>query len=380
MNLLNTEEMKWSYNDIKIIPSVISEINSRSECSPYDDNGMLPIFAAPMTSIVNENNADVFRNNGIYAIIPRSVDFNVRIEHMNKGEWVAMSLNEFEQVFVKPEPNSYNSYHKLVDIGHPKVCIDVANGHMKRIFDDVKFVKEYDKDDRCNAIIMTGNIANPETYIKCCEAKIDYVRCGIGSGSVCITSTQTAVHYPMASLINGIKYLREIYGYNHTKVIADGGIRNYDDVIKALALGADYVMIGGLFGEIVESAGHMYIKHNDEYESFNYKSYKSLHNDNGFWYGDDTYNRDMYIGKLVRSVFGMSSSYGQIALNGMKTKTSEGTIKYYEVKYTLPQWVSNMKSYMQSAMSYSNARTLDEFRENAQPIIISNNTYNSINK
>ena len=78
MSILNTKG--YSYNDLTIIPSIISNINSRSECNPFVDdiNNLLPIFTAPMASVVNEDNLDVFIKNGITPIIPRNIDIERR--------------------------------------------------------------------------------------------------------------------------------------------------------------------------------------------------------------------------------------------------------------------------------------------------------------
>ena len=65
------EKKGYSYNDLTIIPEVISNVSSRSECNCREDNDFLPIFTAPMASVVNEKNIDIFYENGINAIIPR---------------------------------------------------------------------------------------------------------------------------------------------------------------------------------------------------------------------------------------------------------------------------------------------------------------------
>ena len=181
-------------------------------------------------------------------------DYNIRYEYLLKGKWVALSLSEFENIFIKND----DFLEEVTVIPH--VLIDVANGHMQHLIDICKQVKESWGD---NIVIMAGNIANPKTYIEYCDAGIDYVRCSIGSGSCCTTASNTAVHYPIASLIDEINTIKESRKHTYesaydkfcTKVIADGGIRNFSDVVKALALGADYVMVGGLFASFIESAG-----------------------------------------------------------------------------------------------------------------------------
>ena len=69
------KEIGYAYNDITLVPTIISDVKSRSEINCMDVNKRLPIFVAPMSSVINEKNYDVFEQNGLYTVIPRSVDF-----------------------------------------------------------------------------------------------------------------------------------------------------------------------------------------------------------------------------------------------------------------------------------------------------------------
>lgn len=354
--MLSVDKKYYSYNDVMIIPSVISEINHRSECDVLKNN-MLPIFTAPMSTVVDEYNYRTFKKNKIIPIIPRSVDYKKRIKFINQGEWTALSLNEFKELFIDNLPQIDNTVN---------VLIDVANGHMKTLYSYVKTVK---KNHGEQIKIMIGNIANPVTYDFCVDAGVDYVRVGIGSGCGCITSSNTGIHYPMASLLNEM-YKRKLElcseGFNSndiTKIIADGGVRNYSDVIKALALGADYVMIGSLFSSFIESAGKTYELINNEYHEI--PSSKI-----------DIFNKNYY--KLF---YGMASRHGQEDINGKKTKTSEGIEKYIKVSGNINTWCENMKDYLRSCMSYTGIKDIHQFTAmNVDCILISKNTKESINK
>lgn len=331
----------YSYNDITIIPSVFSEIESRSDIVLGRDF----IFTAPMTSVVSDSNYKTFINNGVIPIIPRSIPIEKRLQMTC---WIAVSLKEFEEYFVNSKLD-----------GSYKVCIDIANGHMHKLIQLAQEAKQ-----NSDITIMIGNIANPKTYLELTKINsenkiIDYVRCGIGGGSGCLTTSNTGIHYPMASLIHECNIYKIVDV--SPKLIADGGIRNYSDIIKALALGADYVMIGSLFAQCIESAGEKFYKDNMK---------PCL---------DPYYMREIGV-KLVVKFYGMASADGQIALSGCKTKTSEGITKYLDVLYSLPGWMSNMKDYLKSAMSYCNAKRLKDFIGKPDLIINSVNSINAVNK
>ena len=332
----------YSYNDIMIRPARASYIEHRGECNVYKENGNLPIFTAPMSSIVDEFNYHLFESNKINAILPRNIDITVRYENSCYGGWSAYSLHEFRECFCN-EDNKLNS--------PAKALIDIANGHMILMYDYVMKAKQIHGD---NIIVMVGNIANPETYKVAYNAGVDYIRLGIGSGSGCITSSNTSIHYPMASLINDVfqvkqslQLIADSTGKKLPYIIADGGIRNYSDVIKALALGADYVMVGSLFASMYESCA------------------KTVKVD----------------GIKCKEFYGMASKQGQIAISGKKTKTAEGITKYLPITTHLNTWVENMESYLRSAMSYTNVRDMEHFcPEYVDCIVISKNTQESVNK
>lgn len=174
----------------------------------------------------------------------------------------------------------------------------------------------------------------------------------------CITSSNTAVHYPIASLIDECVKKRHKFG-GKVKIIADGGIRNYNDVIKALALGADYVMIGGLFASFYESSDMIYEKNDKEY----FESGKT----------------NFHEFPLYHKFYGMASKEGMEDL-GIENHTAEGIVKYVQITQTIKTWANNMADYLRSAMSYTGTTDIQYFKYNATAILISGNTYQSVNK
>lgn len=333
--------MYYTYNDVTIVPSIVSNIEHRSECEPWDEHGMLPLFTAPMDTVISEDNFNLFEENHINAILPRTAPLDTRKFYSTKGRWAAYSLKEFSDVFCN-EDDKLPTTHKL------KALIDVANGHMQIMFDLADKAKKIYGDD---LLLMGGNIANPKAYEEYARHGFWGVRCGIGGGCGCITSSNLGIHYPIASLLTEIyRTKKEIVDdyKNLPYIIADGGIRNYSDIIKAVGiLGADYVMIGSVFAKMAESAAPKQEIDGETYATF----------------------------------YGMASREGQIAMNGQKTKTSEGVKKLLKVEYTMEGWTRNFIDYLRSAMSYTNCHNIKEFNpDNVDGIIISQNAVNAVNK
>lgn len=371
------KEMKYSYNDIAIVPAIKSNVEHRSECNPYTGNfgdSSLPIFTAPMSTVVNEKNFSLFEDNNIIPILPRNFPLKTRIEYLKRGKWAAVGLKEFEEIFVT---NDWDM-ELYPDVN---VLIDIANGHMSKLHNLIHYAKtKYKWNYRFK--IMAGNIANPQTYYEMAKAGCDYVRLSVGSGSGCLTSSNTSIHYPIASLLSEtyeIKKKLEHAGEWTPLIIADGGIRNYSDVIKAIGiLGADYVMIGGLFSQLVESAAPTFYYDKDGV---------SIHEINPFEHKIDAYpdgtfdiDEEYIVDNLHKVFYGMASRRGQEDIQGKKTKTSEGVEKVFDCTTNLRKWSENMVAYMQSAMSYTNCLYLGDFNpENVDGIIISPQTKQSIN-
>ena len=332
-----------SLKEITIIPAKISDIDSRSECNPYYGE-ILPLFTAPMSAVVGVNSWKDYMNNKINPIIPRNTPIEKRLNFLsNTTMFISFSLSEIQQQFIDKDYTDYN--------GKFHILIDIANGNMKKMFDLVKQLKEKYED----VVIMAGNIANPETYEKYCQLGIDYCRVGIGGGSGCNTSTFTGIHYPMGSLLKSCNIIKKTYknlsvqnvGLNPTKIVADGGIKGYSDIIKCLALGADYVMCGSIFAKMKESEAKIF-------ESLKGDKYKKF--------------------------YGMSTPKAQIELGGDGSKATEGNETLIPVEYTMEEWIDNFESYLKSAMSYCGKRTLEEFVGKVKTEVMSGDSVNSINK
>lgn len=330
------------YSRIKIIPAVISDIEHRSECLPYYDafwsddadawclaGAHLPIFTAPMSSVVNDKNYLDFDRNSINTIIPRNISYERRLEIAKQLIWIALGLDEFRK-FIDEHDSLEDEY---------RICVDIANGHMKKLIEMCAEAKNKFGD---NLILMAGNVANPETYLYYAKAGIDYIRLGIGTGNVCATTDITGIHEDPIELIKQCQ-LRKFYVKTHIKdfkdiyksvpkIVADGGIDSISDIIKALAVGADYVMCGKLFAACEEACGEIKYVLKDKF----------------------------------RNYYGMSTEKAQKEMGNTKIKLSEGKEKWIEVNNTLPEFEKQFVAAISSTMSYCGKRTLQQFIGNVE--------------
>lgn len=322
----------YSIDEVVLIPATESEISSRSECSPYYDD-KLPLFIAPMSCLTNRNNYKQFEDFGFNAIVPRTEPWKVRKKLLLEGVWVAVGLDEGEQLCERSDTSPL----------HFRVCIDIANGHQSRAFELCGAFKSLYP----NCEVMVGNIANPKTYAEYAKWGADYVRVGIGSGQVCTTSVQTGIHYPMASLIRDCRELRFI-AHNRSewktvpKIVADGGFGHIDQIVKALALGADYVMIGKIAASFPEACGKI-IEGGREY-------------------------------------YGMSTEKAQRLMHpepDYVPKHTEGTFRYIHTIPSTQKWIEDFTHALKSSMSYCNARNLGEYKGKVEFGIQNPTTFNA---
>jgi len=324
----------YHYNDLMIVPALEAQLNSRTDCIPHYASGQSPFFAAPMSTVVAEHNYQFFLEQGLQVCFPRYQNlpanfFNLQEQY--KGQlFLSMGLEEFNKEFLV-RGKKLNRQHAIL--------IDTANGHLQRVYElCLAAKKEYGQ----QISLIAGNIGHPRTFERLAETGVDYLRLGIGGGRNCTTSSFTGVHYPLASLIMESRALANQLP-QAPKIIADGGIASYANAIMALACGADYVMMGSLINQSLESAGQAYLFNQIPLPSHLAKlafrlglplkkEYKALHS---------------------------KPAYAQQGLIGRRAV--EGRRSLQKVQYSLPDFLFNLRSYLQSAMSYTGKLQLEDF-------------------
>ncbi len=152
----------------------------------------------------------------------------------------------------------------LVEAGVDLLCVDTAHGHSRNVIDTVRKLKKAYPDQP----IMAGNIATGEAARALIDAGVDAVKVGIGPGSICTTRVVAGVGVPQITAIMNVAEVTRPAGVS---LVADGGIRYSGDLSKAIAVGADCVMVGGLLAGTDESPGEKIL-----FEGRVYKTYRGM--------------------------------------------------------------------------------------------------------
>ncbi len=225
---------------------------------------------------------------------------------------------------------------KLVDAGVDVIVVDTAHGHSKGVLDRVTWVKQHYP----NLQVIGGNIATAEAAIALVDHGADCVKVGIGPGSICTTRIVAGVGVPQITAISNVA---EALRGTGVPCIADGGIRFSGDIAKAIAAGANAVMMGGMFAGTEEAPGEVIL-----YQGRSYKSYRGMGSLGAMGKGSaDRYFQDNNQGNISKLV----------------PEGIEGMVPY---KGPIAAIIYQMLGGLRSSMGYCGCRTIDEMRTRAQ--------------
>lgn len=228
----------------------------------------------------------------------------------------------------------------LVRAGVDIIVIDTAHGHSKSVLKMVKRVKK----DFPNLELIAGNVGTPEATRDLIRVGVDAVKVGIGPGSICTTRIIAGVGVPQ---VTAIYECSKIASRSRLPIIADGGIKQTGDIAKAIAAGADSVMIGGLFAGVEESPGEKVL-----YEGRSYKVYRGM-------------------GSIEAMKRGSSDRYFQDVEEGLPKLVPEGIEGRVPYKGPLADTVFQMIGGLRSSMGYCGCKNIKEMKTKTQFLRIS---------
>ena len=243
---------------------------------------------------------------------------------------------------------------ELVEAGVDVICVDTAHGHSKGVIEQIKALKKNFPEIQ----VIAGNVATPQGTKALIEAGADAVKVGIGPGSICTTRIVAGVGVPQITAIFECSRVAKSY---QVPIIADGGIKYSGDITKALAAGADSVMIGSLFAGTDESPGELVL-----YQGRSYKVYRGM-------------------GSLGAMLEGSARRYGQevswedilsqaerdegLSMGKLVPEGIEGRVPY---RGPLSASIYQLVGGLRAGMGYCGCRTISELQEKARFIKITN--------
>ncbi|MBA3632437.1 MAG: IMP dehydrogenase [Acidobacteria bacterium] len=227
----------------------------------------------------------------------------------------------------------------LIDSRVDAIVIDTAHGHSSRVIEAVKKVKIKFPDTE----LIAGNVATAEATRALIDAGVDAVKVGIGGGSICTTRIVTAAGVPQISaVVDCVKAAKD----SGVPIIADGGVKFSGDVAKAIAAGADSVMIGSLFAGTEEAPGEVIL-----FQGRSFKTYRGMGS----------------IGAMKRGSSDRYAQEGTVSDSKYVPEGIEGRVAY---KGTLAEMVTQLVGGLRSGMGYTGCKNIKEMQENAKFIRI----------
>jgi len=250
-----------TFDDVLLTPNysnvLPSDVSTNTNLSG-NINLQIPLLSSAMDTVTESKMAISIAKAGGLGIIHRNLDIKRQIIEINKviskklpvGAAVGAGSAEFKRA------------EALLKQNITMIVVDTAHGHTKKVAEIIKKIKKIKSK---NTALCAGNIATPEAAKFLANLGVDVIKVGIGPGSICTTRLVAGIGMPQLSAILAVK--KGLKNKN-IKIIADGGIKFSGDIPKALAAGADAVMIGSLFAGTDEAPGKIIKKNGKFYKSF----------------------------------------------------------------------------------------------------------------
>jgi GMP reductase len=294
-----------SYDDIYLIPRY-SELESRSKAKTIGSLGNkefnLPIIPSNMETVIDEKWAKWLSQKNYFYVMHRFNEQTVPfVRKVNEENWNTISVSTGVNKDSYDELNTIFKENLRIDY----ITVDIAHGHHIKVKTMMSYIRMLFPD----VFIISGNVTTPDAVKDLQDWGANAIKVGIGPGKACTTKLQTGFHIPMFTAIQRCIEVANV------PLIADGGIKHYGDIAKALVAGADMVMCGSLFAACSDSPAPV--------------------------------------------INGRKVYYGSASFTAKKeNKHVEGTLLELEQSMTLAEKLDEIKQALQSSISYAGGTAL----------------------
>lgn len=343
----------YTFDDLLLVPSYseVVPIQVKLETKLTKRISLsIPVLSAAMDTVTESKMAIALAELGGLGIIHKNMTIEKQVQeikevkkypsnklestkdesgHLRVGAAVGVSKQTMERI------------DALVSAGVDIIAVDSAHGHSKGVIDTIKEIRQKYPD----LDIIGGNIISAQAAIDLIYAGATCLKVGVGPGSICTTRVVAGVGVPQLTAINDVYQVAKQYKIG---IIADGGIKLSGDIPKALAAGADCVMLGSLLAGCTESPGEIF-----EVDGKQFKSYIGM-------------------GSLTAMQRGSSDRYFQGGVKELNKLVPEGIEASVPYKGSIHDVIYQMMGGLRSGMGYCGCKTIEEMKSNAKFMKITN--------
>ncbi len=336
---MGTIKDSFTFDDVTLIPqySSVLPVDAITNCKLSKNlNLKVPLLSSAMDTITESKMAIAISKAGGIGIIHRNLSIEKQVSEVKKvkknnclvGAAIGVNAQDIERV------------EELSKVKTDLIVIDTAHGHTKKVLNVIKKIKKKLK----NSTLCAGNIATGKAAEFLADNGVDIVKVGIGPGSICTTRLVAGIGVPQLSAVMDVKKALKKY---KTKIISDGGIKFSGDLAKAIAAGADAIMIGSLFSGTLESPGKII-----KYKGKLYKNFRGM-------------------GSVGAMSAGSADRYYQKKTKDITKYVPEGVEGMVKFKGSVKEIVYNLVGGLKSSMGYMGAKTIEDLQKKGQFLKIS---------
>ncbi len=327
-----------TFDDVLLLPRYSEILPSETDISLKLTNKIslkVPFLSSAMDTVTESKMAIALASAGGIGVIHRNLNnkkqarevLKVKRKNLTVGAAVGTNKEDLERAKL------------LIDNGCDLIVIDTAHGHSEKVLKALSLLKKLNKE----IPICVGNIATGEAAKKLYNSGADIIKVGIGPGSICTTRMVAGIGVPQISAIMEVK---QALKKKKIKIISDGGIKFSGDIAKALAAGADAIMMGSIFAGTDQSPGYKF-----KVKGKTYKNYRGM-------------------GSIGAMSSGSANRYFQKKFKDKSKFVPEGVEGRVEYKGNVSKIIYQLKGGLRSSMGYIGAKNLSQISKNAKFIKI----------
>jgi IMP dehydrogenase len=323
-----------TFDDVLLIPRYSSVLPSETNLNVKLGNNLdlkIPFLSSAMDTVTESNMAIGIGKKGGLGIVHRNLSVKEQFKEIKKVKAKDLIVG----AAVGTGNDDILRAKSILDAGADLIVIDTAHGHSEKVLKILSKIKKI----ITKIPICVGNIATGEAALKLYNEGADILKVGIGPGSICTTRIIAGIGVPQ---ITALMEVKKVLKNKKIRIIADGGIKFSGDIIKALAAGADAIMMGSIFAGTEESPGKKF-----RYKNKFYKSYRGM-------------------GSIGAMSAGSSNRYSQKNFKDKSKFIPEGVEARVPYKGSVGQILYQLQGGLRSSMGYIGAKTIKDIKKKAR--------------